>query len=123
MIEGVRLMLGFWFAVVVSPLAIVPFIVSPSSVSSSLNSRPFSVFATMVTLLPSIDPLESLSSRERQVLQMLAEGHAVAHIAATLSLSSKTVETYRARMMEKLDIRDFASLVKFAIQHGITSLE
>jgi len=68
-------------------------------------------------------PLERLSSRERQVLQMLAEGHAVAHIAATLSLSPKTVETYRARMMEKLDIHDFATLVKFAIQHGITSLE
>jgi len=69
------------------------------------------------------DPLERLSSRERQVLQMLAEGHVVAHIASTLSLSPKTVETYRARMMEKLGIHDFASLVKFAIQHGITSLE
>ena len=69
------------------------------------------------------DPLERLSSRERQVLQMLAEGHAVAHIAATLSLSPKTVETYRARMMEKLDIHDFATLVRFAIQHGITPLE
>ena len=69
------------------------------------------------------DPLERLSSRERQVLQMLAEGHVVADIAATLSLSPKTVETYRARMMEKLDIHDFATLVKFAIQHGVTSLE
>ena len=69
------------------------------------------------------DPLERLSSRERQVLQMLAEGHAVAHIAATLSLSPKTVETYRARMMEKLGIHDFATLVRFAIQHGITPLE
>ena len=68
-------------------------------------------------------PLERLSSRERQVLQMLAEGHAVAHIAVALSLSPKTVETYRARMMEKLDIHDFATLVKFAIQHGVTSLE
>jgi len=69
------------------------------------------------------DPLERLSSRERQVLQMLAEGHVVTDIAATLSLSPKTVETYRARMMEKLDIHDFATLIKFAIQHGITSLE
>ena len=69
------------------------------------------------------DPVERLSSRERQVLQMLAEGHVVADIATTLSLSPKTVETYRARMMEKLDIHDFATLVKFAIQHGITSLE
>jgi len=82
-----------------------------------------SVIDHIVHKTPSVDPLQSLSSRERQVLQMLAEGHAVAHIAATLSLSSKTVETYRARMMEKLDIRDFATLVKFAIQHGITPLE
>lgn len=69
------------------------------------------------------DPLGRLSSRERQVLQMLAEGHAVPDIAAVLALSPKTVETYRGRMMEKLDIHDFATLVKFAIQHGITSIE
>lgn len=69
------------------------------------------------------DPLDRLSSRERQVLQLLAEGHPVADIAVTLSLSPKTVETYRARMMEKLDIHDFASLVRFAIQHGLTPLE
>jgi DNA-binding NarL/FixJ family response regulator len=69
------------------------------------------------------DRLQRLSSRERQVLQMLAEGHAVPDIATTLSLSPKTVETYRARMMEKLDIHDLATLVKFAIQHGITTLE
>jgi DNA-binding NarL/FixJ family response regulator len=71
----------------------------------------------------SMDPLQLLSSRERQVLQMLAEGHAVADIARALSLSPKTVETYRSRMMEKLAIHDFAGLVKFAIQQGITSLE
>ena len=69
------------------------------------------------------DPLERLSSRERQVLQMLAEGHAITDIATALSLSPKTVETYRARMMEKLEIHDFATLVKFAIQNGVTSLE
>jgi DNA-binding NarL/FixJ family response regulator len=69
------------------------------------------------------DPLERLSSRERQVLQLLAEGHSVAEIAATLSLSPKTVETYRARMMEKLGIFELAGLVRFAIQQGVTSLE
>lgn len=69
------------------------------------------------------DPLERLSSRERQVLQMLAEGHSVAHIAIALALSPKTVETYRARMMDKLDIHDFATLIKFAIQQGITPLD
>ncbi len=69
------------------------------------------------------NPLGRLSSRERQVLQMLAEGNSTVQIAEQLSLSHKTVETYRARLMEKLEIRDFASLVKFAIQYGVTSLE
>jgi DNA-binding NarL/FixJ family response regulator len=81
------------------------------------------VIDQLVSKTASQDPLERLSSRERQVLQMLAEGHAAANIAVALSLSPKTVETYRARMMEKLDIHDFATLVKFAIQNGITSLE
>jgi len=69
------------------------------------------------------DPLARLSARERQVLQMIAEGTGTADIAAILSLSTRTVETYRARLMEKLAIRDVASLVKFAIVHGITSLD
>jgi DNA-binding NarL/FixJ family response regulator len=69
------------------------------------------------------DPLQRLSARERQVLQMLAEGRSVAKIAKALSLSPKTVETYRARMMEKLDIGDLASLIRFAIQQGVTPLE
>jgi len=69
------------------------------------------------------DPLQRLSSRERQVLQMLAEGRSVAKIAGALSLSPKTVETYRARMMQKLGIGDFASLIRFAIQQGVTPLE
>lgn len=68
-------------------------------------------------------PLDVLSSRERQVLQLLVESRTTAVIAETLSLSPKTVETYRTRIMQKLDIGDIASLVKFAIQHGITTLE
>jgi DNA-binding NarL/FixJ family response regulator len=69
------------------------------------------------------DPLMLLSSRERQVLQLLAEGHSVVGIAEKLSLSPKTVETYRARMMQKLGIGDFASLIRFAIQQGVSPLE
>jgi DNA-binding NarL/FixJ family response regulator len=69
------------------------------------------------------DPLARLSSRERQVLQLIAEGKGASEIATALSLSARTVETYRARMMEKLDIRDVPALVKFAIRHGLTSLE
>jgi DNA-binding NarL/FixJ family response regulator len=69
------------------------------------------------------DPLSRLSARERQVLQMIAEGHAVVDIAGKLSLSRKTVETYRERMMEKLGLHDVAGLIKFAIQHGVVSLD
>ncbi len=67
-------------------------------------------------------PLESLSPRERQILQMVVEGKASKAIAQILYLSPKTVETYRSRMMQKLDIEDFPSLVRFAIQHGLTTL-
>ncbi|MBI4203486.1 MAG: response regulator transcription factor [Betaproteobacteria bacterium] len=81
------------------------------------------VIDQVVNKTAAVDPLDRLSARERQVLQMLAEGHAASDIATALSLSPKTVETYRARMMEKLDIHDFATLVKFAIQNGLTSLE
>lgn len=68
-------------------------------------------------------PLEALSSRERQVLQLLVESKATATIAESLSLSPKTVETYRSRIMQKLGIEDMPSLVKFAIQHGLTSVD
>jgi DNA-binding NarL/FixJ family response regulator len=69
------------------------------------------------------DPLECLSSRERQVLQLLADGLSVHDIAFKLSLSPKTVETYRARMMEKVGIHNLAGLIKLAIQQGIVSLD
>jgi len=68
-------------------------------------------------------PLALLSSRERQVLQLVAEGKSSAEIAGTLSLSLKTVETYRSRLMHKLGISDLAGLVRFAIQHGLIYLE
>src|ERR687887_2029319 len=69
------------------------------------------------------DPLSKLSAREREVLQLLAEGKTGAEIAQRLALSPKTVETYRARLVEKLGIRDVAGLVKFAIQRGLVSLD
>jgi len=72
---------------------------------------------------PAEDPLQRLSSRERQVLQLLADGYSVHDIASKLSLSPKTVETYRARMMEKVGIHNLANLIKFAIQQGIVSLD
>ena len=67
------------------------------------------------------DPLHSLSAREYQVFSLLCEGVRAKEIAARLSLSPKTVDTYRASLMRKLDIHDVAGLVKFAIQRDLTS--
>ncbi len=62
-----------------------------------------------------VDPLESLSSREFQVFRLLIDGIRAKEIAARLTLSPKTIDTYRASLMRKLDIHDVAGLVKFAI--------
>jgi DNA-binding NarL/FixJ family response regulator len=69
------------------------------------------------------NPLERLSARERQVLQLIVEGMSSAEVGQRLGLSPKSIDTYRSRMMKKLEIEDLAALVKFAIRHGITSLE
>jgi DNA-binding NarL/FixJ family response regulator len=68
-------------------------------------------------------PLDLLSPREREILQLVVEGKSSAEISKNLFLSIKTVETYRSRLMQKLGIKDIPSLVKFAVQHGLTSLE
>jgi DNA-binding NarL/FixJ family response regulator len=65
-------------------------------------------------------PLESLSRRERQILQLVVEGRSSAEIGKTLHLSAKTVETYRSRLMQKLGVDGVAALVKFAVAHGLT---
>ena len=69
------------------------------------------------------DPLSRLSTREREVLQLLVEGKSNTKIAELLFLSQKTVETYRSHLMQKLGISDLPGLVKFAIQQGITTVE
>ena len=69
------------------------------------------------------DPLSMLSVRESQVLRLLADGKTTVDIAGVLQVSPKTVETYRARVYEKLDIHDLPSLVRFAIQRGLTSID
>jgi DNA-binding NarL/FixJ family response regulator len=68
-------------------------------------------------------PLDSLSARERQVLQMIAEGKPVSRIALVLSLSPKTVETYKSRLMRKLELENVVALVRFAARHRLVSLE
>jgi len=68
-------------------------------------------------------PLEALSPREREILQLVAEGKTSQEIVVTLSISPKTVDTYRSRLMGKIGVEDVTGLVKFAIQHGVISLE
>jgi DNA-binding NarL/FixJ family response regulator len=64
-------------------------------------------------------PLDSLSTREKEVLQLVVEGKTSVEIAETLALSPKSVETYRSRLMKKLGVRNIPSLVMFAVQHRI----
>ena len=69
-----------------------------------------------------IDPLEQLTTRERQVFQLIAEGKTNRDIAEVLDVSVKTIDTHRSHLMHKLDIHDQTSLVKYAIRKGIVSL-
>ena len=67
--------------------------------------------------------LNRLTPRERQVLQLLAEGNTNAGIADTLVVTVKTAEKHRASVMSKLDIHDLAGLVRFAVRHGVVSAD
>ncbi|HWE97171.1 MAG TPA: response regulator transcription factor [Tepidisphaeraceae bacterium] len=64
-----------------------------------------------------------LTSREREVLQLVAEGQATKQIAASLHVSVKTVETHRRQIMEKLNLHSVAELTKYAIREGLASIE
>jgi DNA-binding NarL/FixJ family response regulator len=64
-------------------------------------------------------PLEGLSPRERQILQLVAEGKSSKVIAGTLHLALSTVSTYRSRLMRKLGVKDLTGLIKFAIEQGV----
>ena len=69
-----------------------------------------------------ISPLEKLTPRQRQILQLLAEGHSNQEIAQRLTISAKTVKAHRMQLMERLDIYDTAGLVRFAIRSGMVGL-
>lgn len=68
-------------------------------------------------------PLESLSKRERDILQHIVDGRNNRETAELLHISVKTVETYRSRMLQKLGIKNVTELIKFAITHGLTQVE
>jgi DNA-binding NarL/FixJ family response regulator len=68
-------------------------------------------------------PLDSLTPRQREVLQLIAEGNTTRQMAQMLGVSVKTIETHRAQLMERLDIHDIAGLVRFAVRTGVVSAE
>jgi DNA-binding NarL/FixJ family response regulator len=65
------------------------------------------------------NPLDLLSSREREILQMLAEGKTNKEVAATLNISVYTVDAHRGRIMEKLNLHSIGEMVRFAMRHGL----
>ena len=75
------------------------------------------------SLFPDRTDISKLTSRAREVLQLIAEGKTMRDIAAELAISQKTVETLRMRITKKVGIRDVANLTKYAIRNGITSID
>lgn len=69
------------------------------------------------------DPLDALTPRQREILQLVAEGHTSKDIAQRLGLSFKTVETHRSQIMERLGLHDVAGLVRFALRVGLVAPE
>jgi DNA-binding NarL/FixJ family response regulator len=67
--------------------------------------------------------VDVLTSRQREILQLVAEGNSTKDIARMLELSVKTVESHRSEIMARLDIHDVAGLVRFAVRHGLISPE
>jgi len=67
--------------------------------------------------------LEKLTPRQREILVLIAEGQTTKQIARSLNISVKTVESHRAQLMERLDIRDVAGLVRFSIRTGLVSMD
>jgi DNA-binding NarL/FixJ family response regulator len=67
--------------------------------------------------------LDKLTPRQREILQLIAEGRSTKEIAGDLNLSAKTVETHRAQLMERLDIYDIAGLVRYAMRVGLIQAE
>ncbi len=89
------------------------------------RSEPFMTNAAEASLLrewmedESSGPVEPLTNREREVLKLIAEAHTNKQIGETLHLSEKTVESHRANLMRKLEMRDRVELVRYAIRRGL----
>ena len=87
--------------------------------SPAISKRVIDSYLNRVS--PQQSPLEQLTSRQREILQLIAEGKSTKEIAFLLNVSVKTVETHRAQLMERLDIHDVPNLVRYAIRVGLVT--
>jgi len=90
--------------------------------SSPLSERAIEAY-TQRAEAAAMDSYEMLTTREREVLQLAAEGHTSAETAARLSISPRTAETHRANLMRKLGLRTQADLIRYALRRGIVPME
>jgi len=83
------------------------------------------VINNYINMIQAVDAVShpTLTSRERETLQLIAEGKSTAETANLLNVSPKTIETHRKNMMDKLDIHNIADLTKYAVREGLTSIE
>jgi DNA-binding NarL/FixJ family response regulator len=90
--------------------------------SAPLSERAIEAYVQM-SQEATLDPYETLTNREREVLHLVAEGHTNVEIAARLSISPRTAETHRANLMRKLDLHTQTDLIRFALRRGIIPME
>ncbi len=90
--------------------------------SPPLSARAIEVYQEKAKAA-TLDPYETLTSREREVLHLAAEGHTNNEIGARLGISSRTAETHRSNLMHKLDLHTQADLIRFALRRGIIPME
>jgi len=101
------------------PLAIRAAIQGQLFLSPAISESIMTLLATPPTSEAAQSALDLLTPREREVLQLVVEGHTNSGIAEALTISVKTVEKHRANLMAKLDVQDLPSLVRVAIQQGL----
>jgi len=91
--------------------------------SSKLSDTMIKDYVNLFPKKKNLSVFSALTTREREVLQLMAEGKSTREVAAKLNVSTKTVETFRRLIMKKLDIHNVAELTKYAIRAGLTSLD
>ena len=91
--------------------------------SPSISRKVIAAYVRQTKTTTAGDRYLQLTNREREILQLIAEGHSNREAAELLHVSIKTVETHRANLMDKLDIHNIAELVKYAIRKGLISLD